>query len=211
MLIEGPGYLQIEDFTPGDPSARSESTPQNELFTLAVGDGPSKTLIEWQQSMWYDFSIHQTRFEGQVNLKHFSGRELERIFGAAAGVAESGHGGPGRSTFLRCDQLTVDFDARRDAAADNRMGRLSANELRNFRAAGNITLQDKSEGLSLTCSDLSYERDRSLLFIQGTPAKKASAVVQRPSEYPTPFAAERIIYNLKTKSFELFRPDVSGR
>ena len=213
MLIEGAGYLQIEDFSPADPAARSENAQKNELFTLAAGDGPSKTLIEWQQSMWYDFSIHQTRFEGQINLKHFSGRELEGIFGAAAGAVAGGAGNPGRSTFLKCDTLTTDFSGRDGTApaGDSRMGRLSANDLKSFRAAGNVSLQDKTEGLSLTSTDLIYERDRSILFVQGNSARKASIVLQRGGEYPTPVSVERFIYNLKTKSVEISRPDMSGR
>lgn len=214
MLIEGAGYLQIEDFSPADPAARSDRAPQNELFTLASGDGPSKTLIEWQQSMWYDFSIRQTRFEGQVNLKHFSGRELERIFGPAAGAVAAAAGNPGRSTFLKCDALTTDFSGRDNSttvSTDDRLGRLSANDLKSFRAAGNVTLQDKTEGLSLTSADLIYERDRSILFVQGSSSLKARIVLQRPGEYPTPVEVERFIYNLKTKSVEISRPEVSGR
>ncbi len=214
MLAEGDGYLLIEDFSPADPAARSNIAPQNELFTLAAGDGPSKTLIEWKQSMWYDFSILQTRFEGQVSLKHFSGLALERIFGAPQGANANRGANPGRATYLNCDMLTTDFSGRDGApsTSDGRMGRLSANDLKSFRAAGNVKLQDETEGLTLEdTTDLIYERDRSILFIQGTPARKASAVIQKGTNYPTPFSAERIIYNLKSKSFEVYRPDVSGR
>lgn len=222
MLIEGPGSLLLEDFReapPREPPAEGKADGSGSrgpagvgLFGVDQSAGPSKTLIEWLDLMWYDFSLEQTRFEGQVGLKHFSGAELQRLFGTTgtSGVEPP----PGRSTFLRSDVLTVDFqesDDRTPRRGDRRMGRLSAEKLRQFRAIGNVTLQDQSEGLALTSHDLTYQRERSLLIVQGSAERKAHIVIQRPGEFPRDVTVERFFYNLKTKAVEVSKPEMKGR
>ena len=104
MLIEGPGKLLLEDFRPARPPDETKESKPNKssgFFSMDRNSGPSKTLIEWKQFMWYDFSIDQTRFEGDVSLKHFSGAVLEKYFGTAkAGAAGAP---PGRRPSSRPD------------------------------------------------------------------------------------------------------------
>jgi len=212
MLIEGAGTLQLEDFRP-DSSAR-DSTPQtgSGLFGMDQDSGPSKTLIEWRERMWYDFSIAQTRFEGRVQLKHFSGAALERLFQSASAGANPSS--PGRSTFLTCDVLTVDFldrDARTADASGKRMGRLSSDRLRQFQAAGSVVLQDQVEGLSVTADSVIYERPRQILAIAGTKQRKAHIVTQKPGKLPNQVTTERLFYNLATGKLELVQTTVKGQ
>lgn len=208
MLIEGEGYLLLEDFrlvpegAASDP--RPEETPRDGgLFGVDERSGASKTLIEWQRSMWYDFGIDQVRFEGDVSLKHFSGAELERFFGpTGASLADMP---AGRSTFLKSQVLTADFLG--DAAGsgqrdDQRMGRLGVDQLRQFHASGGVSLQDKGEGLTLSADDLTYERDRAILIVQGDVRRPAHLVKRRAGGFPQSFSAERFFYNLRKGEVE---------
>lgn len=214
MLIEGPGFLQIEDFRPATKelgAARVGST-NGGLFAIDTNAGPSKTLIGWQELMWYDFSIDQTRFEGDVQLKHFSGAELARILGRPVeGMADTT---AGRSTFLQCNVLTVDFlggDRRTQPSDERRMGGLSADRLRQFHAAGAVKLQDPTEGLALDATDVIFEKARDILIVQGAPNKPAHIVLQKSGQAPRVFTTDRFFYNLKTKEAEISKPTLRGR
>jgi lipopolysaccharide export system protein LptA len=218
MLIESPGNLQLEDFRP--PAGPSVSSRGSDLFGVDRETGPSKTLIEWRDRMWYDFNFAQARFEGQVQLKHFSGAELERLFEMSSSFALP----PGRSTFLRSDVLTVDFtdrDARTKlgvapplSTADlsgRRRGRLSADHLRQFHAAGSVTLQDQVEGLSVTADSIVFEKPRQLLAIAGNRERKATIITQKKGKLPNQISTERLYYNLAIGKLELMQTTVKGQ
>lgn len=208
MLIEGAGKLLLEDFRPlVRKVAQGNNQEEQGLFSLDSNAGPSKTLIEWEDAMWYDFAIAQTRFEGNVKLKHLSGAELEKVFGRVAGGSASAEAG--RSTFLRCNVLTVDFldrseRARRDGT--QRMGGLSSDRLRQFQASGAVELQDKTEGLSVRADTVVFEKARQLLQVYGTPTRKAHIVHQKPGQSPNVFTTERLFYDLKSKRFDIYKP-----
>lgn len=162
--------------------------------------------------MSYDFSIDQTRFEGAVSLRYFSGAQLARIRGGP--VASSADTSSGRSTFMSCKVLTVDFLDRTDRsrrAGDSRMGRLSAGRLRQFHASGSVVLQDRPEGLWLTAEDVIYEQPREILVVYGTPQRKARIVTQKPGQPPSQLRVERRFYNLATRRIELTSPAVNAR
>ena len=219
MLIEGPGTLQLEDFRPDSPSRDSTQRTGSDFLGMDKDSGPSKTLIEWHERMWYDFSIAQTRFEGRVLLKHFSGAELERLFEASKNAGATLP--PGRSTFLTCDVLTVDFLdrsaqakpalGREGDALGKSMGRLSSDRLRQFQAAGSVVLQDQVEGLSVTADSVIYERPRQILAISGTKQRMAHIVTQKPGKLPNQVTTERLFYNLATRKLELVQTTVKGQ
>jgi hypothetical protein len=203
MLIESPGTLLLEDFQPAAASKQATGKGKPGLFEMDERSGPSKTLIAWQEAMWYDFSINQTRFEGDVTLRHFSGAGLERALGQAIG--DSANADAGRSTYLACDVLTADFLGRQQRAhraEDRRMGRLSAAQLRQFQAIGSVEIQDEGEGLYLNADRVVYERARDILAIHGSTQRKAQIWVQKPGELPTHVKATRMFYDVKTGRVE---------
>jgi len=211
MMIEGAGNLLLEDMEVAPPSQTTTRDRPRGLLT-AEPSGPSTTLIEWRDLMWYDFSLEQTRFEGEVSLKHFSGGELERVLGR--GASESSELDRGRATFLTGDVLTVDFrdDAERIRRVEpRRMGRLSAGRLEQFQASGAVRLQDVSEGLSLASDRVVFWKDRNLLAIYGSPRRKAHIVKQRPGQLPHQVSVEHLFYNLTTGEWELSQPRITTR
>ncbi len=213
MVIEGPGNLLLEDNRSAVPRKEADTvaSPRG-LFSADDSSGPSNTLIEWDELMWYDFSIDQTRFEGRVSLKHFSGAELMRVRGRS--VDESTETAPGRATFLTCDTLTVDFvggDESPRGLESRRMGRLSANRLRQFQATGSVVLQDQTEGLSLTAERVLYWKDRDLLGIYGTSQRFAHIVTQRPGRLPNQLQVERMFYELGSGDWQLTKATLRTR
>ncbi len=216
MLIEGAGNLQLEDFRSAGSRPQDDATPsQADLFDIDSGAGPSKTLIEWNDAMWYDFSIDQTRFEGRVRLKHFSGARLARLFGETSGSTDAAARlAPGRSTFMTCNTLTVDFGETKEQrlrSEGRRLGRISTGTLRRFQAEGSVVLQDQSEGLTVWSDRIVYERPREILVIFGSPMRKARIVTQKPGRPPNQMTVDRLIYNLATGEAELLGPLATGR
>ncbi len=212
MVIEGAGNLLLEDNRPFRPRDELADSRPGGLFDVGRDAGPSNTLIEWDELMWYDFSIDQTQFEGNVSLKHFSGAELMRV--RRQSVGGSAEVPPGRATFLTCDALTLDFLDREERArrpAGRSMGRLSADRLKQFRATGSVVLQDESEGLSLTADRLIYWKDRELLGIYGSPRRRARIVTQKPGQLPHQATVERLFYNLATRKLEVSKPGLKAR
>ena len=210
--IEGPGTLLIEDYRASGEADGGAGQAIGGLFAVDERSGSSNTLIEWTRLMWYDFGIEQTRFEGDVRLKYFSGAELARLRGGSTGEAD---GVPrGRATFLTSDVLTVDFLDRQaggDQPTQRRLGRLSAGQLRQFQASGNVVLRDEGEGLSLTAERVVFWKDSSLLGIFGTPNRKAVIITQKPGRLPNQVAVEHVYYNLTTGLKEVSKPEAKGR
>lgn len=212
MQIEGPGNLLLEDYRPARSPEGAPRSASSGLFAVNEDAGPSNTLIEWEELMWYDFSIEQTRFEGNVSLKYFSGLELERIRGRPAG--DSSEAMPGRRTFLTCQTLEADFFDREERSlphGSRRMGRLSADRLKQFQAKDTVMLQDQSEGLSLMADRVVYWKDRNVLAVHGSPHRKARIMVQKPGRLPTQVSGERLFYNLSTGYAELIKPELKTR
>lgn len=195
----------------GGSHAGPKSGAPGLLAPGASSGGPSKTLITWRDTMWYDFAIDQTRFEGAVELKHFSGSQLDRVFRSAEAAADSSST-DGRSTFLKCDVLTAEFqDRKQRRGGDERMGRLNSSSLRQFQATGDVELQDETERLALWSDSVVFERERQIMAIFGSPGVKARIIKQEPGRLASHLAVDRAVYNLATGNFELSSPQIEGR
>ncbi|RME39518.1 MAG: hypothetical protein D6788_05250 [Planctomycetota bacterium] len=213
MMIEGAGNLLLEDYRPAPPNdARPPRRTGGGLFRLDDNGGPSTTLIEWDEWMWYDFAVRQTRFVGNVRLKHLSGTELERLRGertSAQTVADT----PGRATFLTCRELTVEFasGSQQRGPAQRRMGGLRSERIKQFQAEGTVALQDQGEGLSLKADRVVYWKDRNGLAVYGTRRRPARIVLVKPNRLPQQATVEKLFYNFETGRLELFGADLKGR
>lgn len=200
MLIEGPGTLLLEDFRPVDgQKASSRSDPG---FSLDAVAGPSKTLIVWQEFMWYDFSIHQARFQRDVEFKHFSGIGLQRL---AGGNGDTSPGrGEGRATFLDCDTLTADFMGGTQATETDqkRFGRISGARLKQFQASGDVRLIDEIVGFWAVADVLTFERMRGLLTLEGRARVPAEIVLQQPGKLPYSAKSISISYDVPSGRIE---------
>jgi hypothetical protein len=201
--------LPAADTAGGSPGADDRPVSQGSsprgLFSAQPDDGPSKIAIEWSELMWYDFAFDQTRFEGKVALTYMSGTQVQALAGgrpeSLGGMPKPSGGSPaGRNTLLTCDLLTVDFLGSPTASNRDgtRMGRISASKLRQFKAAGNVVLEDKMQPISLNADQLIYERDRSILILQGSRERPARLIYPADHGLPRRFTAERIVVETDT-------------
>jgi hypothetical protein len=185
----------LEDHRNRSDSAPSAGAGEQGIFAITSSSGSSVTSVEWLDMMWYDFSLDQTRFQGAVVLKHFSGEYLDALMtGRALSTDERLDG---RRTFLQCGRLTIDF---LDGAAGgwrqgSRVGRINARSLRQFQALGDVELEDSSKQLWVHCEELVFEKDRELLRILGSPAE----YVLRPDDGPpTTAKADEVDFDTRT-------------
>ena len=202
MLIEGPGTLLLEDFRPAaEEQARQARTDPG--FSLDAVAGPSKTLIVWQEFMWYDFSIHQARFQRDVEFKHFSGIGLRRLSSGKADT--SPERGEGRATFLDCDALTADFmGGTQEVDTDQtRFGRISGARLKRFQASGDVRLIDEIVGFWAVADVLTFERARGFLALEGRRRVPAEIVLQQPGKLPYPAKGTSLSYDIPTGRIEI--------
>ncbi len=213
MLIEEAGSLLLEDFRPADANPKPVPQSDKAFFELGARAGPSKTLIHWDNMMWCDFATRVARFEGDVDLKHFSGRELVKRFGGDT-EQESLEGAPGRATFLTCDKLTATFAGEsglRSQDGESRIGGLSGTALSSFQSEGHVKLVDETEGLIVQGAHLGYDRIRELLTVYGNERSPASFIQQRPGRLPRKAFARRFLYNTATRSLSASEVHYEGR
>ncbi len=199
MIIEGAGHLLLIDERGrknGKPATRKK---REGLFALnQATSGPSSILIQWRDGMLYDFSIDQTRFDGDVQLRYYRGG-MEQLLAASQSQDNS------NLTYLGCDVLTIDFlrGPRVTGQPRSRMGRIGSQSLRQFQARGQVQLTDDTEGIWIIADELTYERDRSGLIIQGTFQEPARVTTRTSASGRLSEArCESGFYNLKTKKLE---------
>jgi hypothetical protein len=230
LLIEGAGTLLLEDFRParasgavddkqgmsvasGSDGASSGGGPigsDSSLFSLATASGPSKTLIAWQRTMWYDFSICRTLFEGDVEVTYLSGAALKAL-GDDRLVQLAGDE-PGRQTHVNCRALSVEFECADEVARreGTRFGRLSVERFRAFRAEGGVTVRDDVIGFSAQTRSLTYEKDRNLLELRGTEREPADLLLEPPGKLLQHVSDPRILYNPSTGEIHTEKLDAWG-
>lgn len=199
LQMEAPGTLLLEDYRPRTSPAESAEA-KDDLFGFDEDQSPSQTLIEWQESMVYDFAADQTRFDGDVSLSYLSGSFAQPATGAAAAPPATG----GRKTFLNCQSLHVDFLDDASRSRESRMGRITATRLAQFKATRSVDLriQNAEEDFALKCDDLQYEKHRQILSVQGTPRHPAEIVIRRANGEITTSTWLRFFYNTHTKRIE---------
>ncbi len=210
MLIEGAGNLLLEDFRPAVAGETAAPADGAGLLDMQAGSGPSKTLISWQDVMWYDFLHHQTVFEGDVQLIHISGSEVDKRFATTGATPDET--ATGRRASLGAQRLSVDFvppDGARRSREAGRMGGLSAARLRRFHAEDSVDLRDPAFGIWLSATTVTFERDRHLLAIHGTDRQRAVLTRRRPGELPFKTVARRIYFDTETEEIEAKDPLIS--
>lgn len=206
MLIEGEGRLLLEDFKSAAPDSSASASSEPLAFEIGANAGPSKTLITWQRQMWYDFGRRIAQFEGDVDLRYFSGAVLNDIFGPGSSPEETPSS---RKTFLTCNTLAVSFedDGNSEAADAGQIGGMSASSIRSFFAQDDVKLNDEStQGsrrdadmqLIVTAARISFDRSRNLLSAFGTPNRAASFTRRVPGRLPDRSQAQRVHYNTET-------------
>ena len=216
MRIEGPGNLLIEDYSlaqvADDRDDRDDDGVAGALFATGSRSA-SQTLITWQRVMFYDLANERAQFEGEVGLDHMSGMYMVSAGGASSTTTpEDGH--EGQQAHLCCNVLSVDFVAGEDADRPDsrRVGAMSARRLKQFRAIGSVTLdmRQPKETRWLSAEELTFQRARQLLFIQGTESRPAEFITQKAGTPPRPYRAATLTVDLTANRVDALNPSFLG-
>ncbi len=220
MRVEGAGKLQIEDFVePGAPAgSRTRDNAGRLGSTLISGaEGDSRTLITWNDLMYYDSNAGRAQFEGETQLDHYSGVYLPGEFRDAA--ASTADATTGQEAHLFSRVLAIEFETAGDAESSGPGGResqrvagLSAAELKQFRAIGAVSMTYERPGRNywLEAEELTYRKSRELLFIQGSARQPAEFITQSPGAPPRPYSAATLTVDLATERVDAINPTFTG-
>ncbi len=206
MNVTGEGTLLIEDYEVKDRSP--VAAPQQKGF-LAIGDASdrSQTLILWHTSMRYDFEKDRAEFDGTVHLQYLTGPYL--VQQAELGLPPPKEGDEGRDTSLDCAKLIVDFaTGAGEAASASASGGFDTRRIRQFRAVGDVRINDPQ--IVLAASDLIYHRTSQQLLIRGTKDVVAELYVQKPGAAPFTWRHQEMSLNLETLEARVIEPRGAG-
>jgi len=187
MSVPGAGTLLIEDYqlprAGGGGGVLGAPRVGGPLMSSVRSDGPSQTLLTWQNSMDLFVDRGLVAFDKDVRMVHRSGQkmvlkeELGRAMNLDASVAD--RVGTGRETTLSCAHLLLEFRS----GPSGRRGRstkkeplIRATDLQRLIARGTVSLQDGTK--SLMGEYLQYLHDTNEVRLEGSATLEARIIDQ---------------------------------
>ena len=206
MSVYGPGDFTAEDYRAPKPQKLTDKSPDSGLPERV--ERPWQTMFQWEKSMSFWRSKGTVVLEGNVRMRHLSGRQMV----ATEGIQHE----PwpklpeGRSTELRCKTLEAKFPVSQqggEASAKSLSVReeLELGALDRFVALGDVRVEDGvDEVVVIHCQKLEYDKKLEIFRLIGSlPGRPpAPAMVQRklPGEAkPQVTYGKELIYNLQTQ------------
>lgn len=207
MRVPSAGFLLIEDYQfdadSRRPSAVATRGVGGPMMSSVRSEGPSQTLVTWEQKM--DFFLDQGAviFERNVKMDHYSGQQMaleEKDFapnGFLAGLKDRLK--PGRRAKLNCQNLRLDFvsDHKPVQKAGGSRGR--ATDLSGIRAEGSIMLMDGD--WQLLGNRLHYSKRTEEVRIDGGNGVSAS-IARQSAEGFSEWRGDSIYWNRITNKIE---------
>ncbi len=201
MKIDGPGNLLIEDYqVPAEQAAprQPRRTPMGDLSA----EGPSQTFIFWTNSMSYDYGNRGASFEGDVELRHFTGAELvlgDQIAAFQPGVARTMD--KGSASILQANQLLVGFTGAPGSQQGTGagIGEMSGVEVKHFQAEGNVWFVNAA--VQVSGHQASYSRESNRVRIVGRPGQDVDVIDERDG-FKRVLTSE-VTYHPQGRGFEL--------
>ena len=208
MSVPGRGTLLLEDYKfdekrPKGPAPRMDDGPA--MMNAVRGEGPSQTLVAWENSMDYFVDRNLVAFDRAVSMVHRSGQEMVLKGELAAAmnldVERLKHLPRGKRATLSCGNLLLEFArgaAGSLAAAQNVM---SAGNLQRLVANDAVHFQEDTK--SLMGEHLQFLRDTNEIRIEGSDRLEARIIdqderTQRLSMWKGPI----LIWNRNTNHIE---------
>ena len=210
MSVPGAGSLLIEDyqFEPKDGPVRLASAAQRTapLMSSLREDGPSQTLVTWENSMDYFLDRNLVAFDKNVSMIHRSGQQVV----LQDELAKTMHVDPealkklreGRKASLECGNLLLEFmtgGSTKDEAGAGPLVR--ATDLQRLIAKYAVRLQDGTK--SLMGAHLQYLHEINEVRLEGSQNIEArifdeDEATQRFNMWRGPL----LIWNLQTNRIE---------
>jgi hypothetical protein len=175
MSVPDKGYLGIEDyqFSPEQAHRREAASGAGSgpLMSSLRSDGPSQTIVSWENGMDYFVDRGMVAFDQNVIMKHLSGRQMveKEKLAAAFSISERAMRslGEGRRASLTCGNLTLEFRAGSSAGANDAVSSLGrATDIERLIAKSAVHLQENTR--TIMGEYLQYLRGANEVRIEGS-------------------------------------------
>lgn len=210
MSVPSAGALLIEDyqFSPGKPTRLSRRPQGGPLMSAVQGEGPSQTLVTWSNSMDLFVDRGLVSFDREVDMRHFSGKQIVRKEELAewmnVSVEQLEQLGAGRKARLTCDNLLLEFavgGSTPESAPGQGTADIRATDLRRMIARGAIHLQEDTK--SMMGEYLQYLQDTNEVRLEGSPTLEARIIDQNESSQElSMWRGPLLVWNRTTNAIE---------
>ncbi|HWL95113.1 MAG TPA: hypothetical protein VNT79_16455 [Phycisphaerae bacterium] len=223
MSVPGAGNMLIEDYkfadAPSRAAARRTARVNAPLMSSARSDGPSQTLIEWENSMDFFLDRSLVAFDKDVRMLHLSGRQMvlkDDLADAFKLDDKVLHKiSEGRRAELSCGNLLLEFEAKRAAGTE---GESTANtamleniDLERLIARDAAHMQDGTK--SLMGEYLQYLAHSNEVRLEGGEGLDARVIDQAENGRFNMWRGPLLIWNRATNAIQAPRSTIttSGR
>lgn len=223
MSVPCEGTLLIEDYQFEDMHGRREkrrtSQVSGPMMSSMRGDGPSQTLVEWENAMDFFVDRALVAFDKNVRMIHLSGQkvvlgdELATAFKLDTNSLQ--RVGEGRRAELTCGNLLLEFAAGKQGSGSSEAGGpsalVSATDLERLIARDAIHMQDGTK--SLMGEYLQYLAATNEVRLEGGPGLDARIIDQAEGGRFNMWRGPLLIWNRATNAIQSPKASIttSGR
>ncbi len=220
MSVPCEGNLLIEDYQfddqDGKRGQRRTAQVGNALMSSVRGDGPSQSLIEWENAMDFFVDRALATFDRNVRMIHLSGQqvvmkdELAEAFKLDPSALR--RVGEGRRAELTCGNLLIEFATGKSDRPSNDTGATSqmirATDLERMIARDAVHLQDGTK--SLMGEYLQYLAYTNEVRLEGGPGLDARIIDQAEGGRFNMWRGPLLIWNRATNAIQAPRSTVTA-
>ncbi|HKQ50645.1 MAG TPA: hypothetical protein VJZ71_21420 [Phycisphaerae bacterium] len=214
MSVPGRGTLLLEDYKFDKKRERSGTLRDDSgpaLMNAMRSDGPSQTLVAWENSMDYFVDRNLVAFDRAVSMVHRSGQEMVLKGKLAAAmnldVENLKHLSKGRKASLSCGNLLLEFGRGFRGGSGSTQPIMSTADLDRLIARGAVHFQEDTK--SLMGEHLQYLREINEIRIEGSDRLEARIVDQdEPTQRLSMWKGPILIWDRKTNRIEAPRATI---
>ncbi len=186
LSVPSAGTLLIEDYQfeqssirPSDRKVKGVGGP---LMSSVRSDGPSQTLVTWEQKMDFFGEKAMVVFDRDVKMDHCSGQQIVKLDELLDSMnidrSVRNRLRPGRKASLTCGNLLLEFVADNKPVRSDSSSPVRATDLRRMIAKGQVLLEDGDK--SLMGDSLKYLKQSETVTITGGNGVDARIFVEKP-------------------------------
>lgn len=214
MSVPGRGTLLLEDYKFDEKGKRSGTLRDDSgpaLMNAMRSDGPSQTLVSWENSMDYFVDRNLVAFDRAISMVHRSGQEMvlkgELAASMKLDVENLKHLSKGRRATLSCANLLLEFGRGLTGNLGSAQPIMSTGDLERLIAKGAVHFQEDTK--SLMGEHLQFLRETNEIRLEGSDRLEARIIdqderTQRLSTWKGPI----LIWDRRTNRIEAPRATI---
>lgn len=217
MSVPGKGTLLIEDYQFNEKTSLASGLASRRvggpLMSSMQSEGPSQTLVTWQNSMDLFVDRGLVAFDKDVRMIHRSGKQIvkKEALAREMNIDDSTleQLGEGRQTSLRCDHLLLEFRTKSTKFRGKSAGgsAVRATDLQRLICRGTVHLQDGT--MSLMGEYLQYLHEINEVLLEGSPTLEARIIDQdEGSQRLSMWRGPQLTWNRNTNHIESINANV---